>query len=112
MNREATPAGPPPPSPRRCPPSPWQRADWSTQTAGNVAAGTKSTTHQLSAQDDPDLIPENIREGVSVFGVRGTMQAGTGGVTSETVAVIVTLTEAEYNALSAKDPSTLYLIKE
>lgn len=83
-----------------------------TQTAGNVAAGTKSTTHQLSAQDDPDLIPENIREGVSVFGVRGTMQAGTGGVTSETVAVIVTLTEAEYNALSAKDPSTLYLIKE
>ena len=40
------------------------------------------------------------------------MQAGTGGVTSETVAVIVTLTETEYNALSAKDPATLYLIKE
>ena len=83
-----------------------------TQTAGNVAAGTKSTTHQLSAQDDPNLVPENIREGVSIFGVQGAMQAGTGGVTSETVAVIVTLTETEYNALSAKDPATLYLIKE
>lgn len=83
-----------------------------TQAAGNVAAGTKSTARQLSAQDDPDLVPENIREGVSIFGVQGSMQAGTGGVTSETVAVIVTLTETEYNALSAKDPATLYLIKE
>ena len=83
-----------------------------TQAAGNVAAGTKSTARQLSAQDDPDLVPENIREGVSIFGVQGAMQAGTGGVTSETVAVIVTLTETEYNALSAKDPATLYLIKE
>lgn len=83
-----------------------------TQAAGNVAAGTKSAARQLSAQDDPDLVPENIREGVSIFGVQGAMQAGTGGVTSETVAVIVTLTETEYNALSAKDPSTLYLIKE
>lgn len=83
-----------------------------TQAAGNVPAGTRSATHQLSAQDDPDLVPENIREGVSIFGVRGTVQAGTGGVTSETVAVIATLTEAEYNALSTKDPATLYLIKE
>lgn len=81
-----------------------------TQAAGNVAAGTRSASRQLSAQDDPDLAPENIREGVSIFGIQGTMR--TGGVTSETVAVIETITEAEYNALSVKNPTTLYLIKE
>lgn len=83
-----------------------------TQAAGNVAAGTRSASRQLSAQDDPDLAPENIREGVSIFGVQGAMRAETGGVTSDTISVIKTLTQSEYDALSTKDTATLYLIKE
>jgi len=77
----------------------------STQTAGYVAAGTKSATKQLSTQaaqtitpgtsnktiasgkyltgtqtikGDANLIPANIAEGISIFGVEGTMKAGGG----------------------------------
>lgn len=54
------------------------------QAAGTVAAGTRSAAHQLSAQDDPSLTPENIRDGVSIFGVAGSMSGGEGaaGVSS------------------------------
>lgn len=78
----------------------------STQTTGYVAAGTKSATKQLSTQaaqtitpgtsdktiasekyltgtqtikGDANLIPANIAEGVSIFGVEGTMKASSGG---------------------------------
>lgn len=30
------------------------------------------TTHQLSAEDDPDFVPANIRKGAEIFGVVGT----------------------------------------
>lgn len=85
-----------------------------TQAAGYVAAGTRSATHQLSASDDPDLTPENIKEGVTVFGVTGTLQSGgtENAVISDSVRDIQSVTQAEYDALSAKSPTTLYLIKE
>lgn len=111
-----------------------------TQTAGYVAAGTRSATHQLSSADDADLTPENIKDGVSIFGVQGTLQSeggGTAGVSSfngrsgavvpgdndytaamvgaipaESVKKLQVLTEAEYTALTSKSATTLYLIKE
>ena len=111
-----------------------------TQAAGYVAAGTRSATHQLSSADDTDLKPENIKDGVSIFGVQGTLQSeggGTAGVSSfngrsgtvvpgsndytasmvgaipaESVKTVQVLTEAEYNALTNKSATTLYLIKE
>lgn len=111
-----------------------------TQAAGYVAAGTRSATHQLSSADDTDLKPENIKDGVSIFGVQGTLQSEggcTAGVSSfngrsgavvpgsddytasmvgaipaESVKTVQVLTEAEYNALTNKSATTLYLIKE
>ena len=78
-----------------------------TQSAGYVSAGTKSGTKQLTTQaaqtitpstssqtavakdvyttgavtvaGDSNLVPENIAEGVSIFGVTGTHSGGSGG---------------------------------
>lgn len=87
-----------------------------TQAAGYVAAGTRSATYQISSADDANLMPENIKEGVSIFSVTGNLQSGggTGGVTSSngSVADIQAVTQAEYDALTTKNPTTLYLIKE
>lgn len=110
-----------------------------TQAAGYVAAGTRSATHQLSAADDTDLKPGNIKDGVSIFGVQGTLETGgsTAGVTSfngrtgavvpgnedytaadvgaipaAAVKSVQVVTQAEYDALTTKDTSVLYLIKE
>ena len=45
-----------------------------------------------------ELIPENIRDGVTIGNVTGTLP------------VTVTLTQAEYDALAEKDGKTLYLV--
>lgn len=77
-----------------------------TQSAGYVSAGTKSATKQLTVQaaqtitpgttdktiasgryltgtqtikGDANLVPENIASGVTIFGVEGSLEAGTGG---------------------------------
>lgn len=77
-----------------------------TQTSGYVSAGTKSATRQLSTQGaqtitpgtsdftipaqkfltgiqtikgDPNLLAENIKDGVSIFDVLGTMATGQSG---------------------------------
>lgn len=110
-----------------------------TQAAGYVAAGTRSATHKLSSADDTDLTPENIKNGVSIFGVQGTLDAGggtagvtsfngrsgavmpgnndytakmVGAVTASAVEDILAVTQSEYDSLPVKDPETLYLIKE
>ena len=87
-----------------------------TQAAGYVAVGTRSATYQISSADDADLTPDNIKEGVSIFGVTGNLKSGggAGGVTSSngSVADIQAVTQAEYDALTTKNPTTLYLIKE
>lgn len=110
-----------------------------TQAAGYVAAGTRSATYQLSNADDTDLTPENIKDGVSIFGVVGTLETGggtagvtsfngrsgevrpgnndytadmVGAVASSAAKDIQAMTQAEYDALASKSPTTLYLIKE
>lgn len=92
-----------------------------TQSAGYVAAGTKSETKQLTTQGaqtitpgtanktiasgryltgtqtikgDANLVAGNIKSGVSIFGVAGTMTAGE-DVTAETDAYTDLLTDLE-----------------
>lgn len=92
-----------------------------TQSAGYVAAGTKSATKQLTTQaaqtitpgtsnktiasgryltgtqtikGDANLVAGNIKSGVSIFGVAGTMTAGE-DVTAETNTYTSHLTELE-----------------
>ncbi len=45
-----------------------------------------------------ELVPENIRDGVTIGNVTGTLP------------VTVTLTQAQYDALTKKDSKTLYLV--
>lgn len=83
-----------------------------TQTAGYVAEGTKQATKQLTVQGaqtitpgtadktiaagryltgtqtikgDANLLPANIKSGVSIFGVAGTLEEGSGGGTGVTI---------------------------
>lgn len=92
-----------------------------TQTAGYVAAGTKSATKQLTAQaaqtitpgtadktiasgryltgtqtikGDANLLAGNIKSGVSIFGVAGTVEEGE-DVTAETTEYTDLLTDLE-----------------
>lgn len=85
-----------------------------TQAAGKVAGGTKSATLSQTTQaeqiitpgtsdqtisayryltgkqtikGDPNLKPENIVSGVSIFNVVGTAQAGSGGIAAENCTV-------------------------
>lgn len=50
------------------------------------------------APKDANLTPENIKKGVTILKVTGTMPP------------TVTLTQAQYNALAEKDSDTLYLV--
>ena len=45
-----------------------------------------------------EFVPENIRDGVTIGNVTGTLPA------------TVTLTQAQYDALAEKDSETLYLV--
>lgn len=45
-----------------------------TQSAGYVSSGTKSATLQLSSSQDSDFIASNIKNGVTIFGITGTME--------------------------------------
>lgn len=51
-----------------------------SQSAGVVAAGTKSGTHQLSNLDDADFLASNIKKGVTIFGLTGTYEGSGGGM--------------------------------
>lgn len=109
------------------------------QQAGYVAAGTKNAALTLSAAQDADFIPENIKKGVSIFGVEGQLETGggaagvtsfngrsgavmpgdndytaqmVGAISSEAVSDIQLLSQEEYDALPEKDAAVLYLIKE
>lgn len=80
-----------------------------TQTAGYVSAGTKSATNQLTTkgattytpttsnqtiasgtyltgtqtiEGDANLVADNIKSGVSIFGITGTLESSSGGSTS------------------------------
>ena len=55
-------------------------------------------------------MPKIILNGVEYAGGGGS-GGGTGNVSSADAQTIVVLDRAEYNALPAKDPKTLYLIK-
>lgn len=46
-------------------------------SAGYVASGTKTKTLQLSSSQDSDFIASNIKSGVNIFGITGTMKGET-----------------------------------
>lgn len=47
----------------------------STQSAGYVNSGTKSATYTLSSSDDSDFKASNIKNGVTIFGITGTLSS-------------------------------------
>lgn len=46
-------------------------------SAGYVASGTKTKTLRLSSSQDSDFIASNIKSGVNIFGITGTMKGET-----------------------------------
>lgn len=112
-----------------------------TQSGGIVEGGTKSSTKQLTTQGaktvtpgtttqtavasgryvtgdvdvagDANLVPENIAEGVSIFGVTGTHS---GGVSIETCTITINATsrfaEIKVYALDADTMDTVYAVAE
>lgn len=52
-------------------------------SAGYYNTGSKSTTLKLSSAHDSDFVASNIKKGVSIFGVTGTLESGTGAITDE-----------------------------
>lgn len=44
--------------------------------AGYYATGSKSATLKLSSSQDSDFVASNIKKGVTIFGVTGTLQSG------------------------------------
>ena len=52
-----------------------------TPTAGSVFSG--GTVHAVTSAIDSNIVPENIKEGVSILGVAGTLSGGSGGDTPD-----------------------------
>lgn len=69
-----------------------------TQAARTITPGTADQTiasgrYLAGAQTikgDANLVPENIASGVSIFGVEGTLEAGSGGESSDSGAITIT----------------------
>lgn len=82
----------------------------SNQTA--VASG-RYTTGDVVVSGDANLVPENIAEGVSIFGVTGTHS---GGVSIETCTITINATsrfaEIKVYALDADTMDTVYAVAE
>lgn len=51
--------------------------------SGYLTNGSKSATLKLSSAHDSNFIASNIKKGVSIFGVTGTLESGTGAITDE-----------------------------
>ena len=52
-----------------------------TQTAGSVFSG--GTVHAVTSAIDGNIVPENIKQGVAILGVTGTLSGGSGGDTPD-----------------------------
>lgn len=83
-----------------------------------ATANGKSSTHTLSSSDDADFIAANIKEGVTLFGVLGTLSGGGGGlpwtaaaITSFTGGGVVSEAVTQTNPLSVK-PNMILLWKD
>lgn len=109
------------------------------QTAGYVAAGTKTATQQLPTQGaasitpgttskiavssgvyttgvvtvagDSNLVAGNIKENVSIFGVVGTLKASQGELTRTVASVTsVSTTTLKFTVPSSVDPETVQMV--
>lgn len=79
-----------------------------TPTAGSVFSG--GTVHAVTKEIDNNIVPENIKEGVSILGVVGTLSEGGGGssdfVLPNGIQFIETITEIPSNIDASRMTST------
>lgn len=80
------------------------------KTAQTAVASGRWTTGAVTVSGDADLIPANIREGVNIFGVNGTLKEGITGIDFGTVTLSSTSTYITVNHALGVIPSWVALI--
>lgn len=78
-------------------------ANVNLSNAGYYATGSKSTTLKLSSAHDSDFVAGNIKKGVTIFGVTGTLETGTAAI-KETVREENIFVSSSYFVLQLSKP--------
>ena len=76
-----------------------------TPTAGSVFSG--GTVHAVTSAIDGNIVPENIKQGVAILGVTGTLSGGSGGDTPDYRYMKGTIDKAGLKAIGWTDEDIL-----
>ena len=76
-----------------------------TPSVGSVFSG--GTVHAVTSSIDSNIVPENIKEGVSILGVAGTLSGGSGGDTPDYRYMKGTVDKAGLKAIGWTDEDIL-----